>query len=188
MRVQFATSNEHKVAEAQGILAELGWEVERVAIDYPEIRSPSVEDVALDGARYVADRLGGPVIVEDTGLFIRALKWFPGTYSKYVLNTVGVLGVLRLMEGVEDRNAEFRCAVGFCEPGGEPKVFAGAVPGTINYTPVGDGGFGYDPIFLPESESRTFAQMPAEEKNAVSHRRRALAAFVAWAREEMPGR
>jgi XTP/dITP diphosphohydrolase len=188
MRVQFATSNEHKVAEARGILDALGWEVERIAIDYPEVRSPSVEDVALDGARYVADKLGGPVIVEDTGLFIRALKWFPGTYSKYVLNTVGVPGVLRLMERVDDRYAEFRCAVGFCEPGGEPKVFAGVVPGTINHAPLGDGGFGYDPIFITDGENRTFAQMPTEDKNAVSHRRRALTAFVAWAREEMPGR
>ena len=88
MKITFITSNQHKVKEAKGIFDNFGIELEHADLGYPEIQGELV-DVARFGAKYVAKRLGKPVIVEDAGIFIKALKWFPGTYSSYVQDTLG---------------------------------------------------------------------------------------------------
>ncbi|MCE5215300.1 MAG: non-canonical purine NTP pyrophosphatase, partial [Methanobacterium sp.] len=109
--ITFITGNQHKVKEAQGILNNLGIALEHANIGYPEIQG-NLEDVARYGAQYASRRLGKPVIVEDAGLFIKALKWFPGTYSSYVQETIGNKGILKLMSDVSNRYAEFRSVIG----------------------------------------------------------------------------
>lgn len=120
--ITFITGNKHKVKEAQGIFHQFNIEVEHVDLGYPEIQGELI-DVARFGAVDAARRLGRPVIVEDAGLFIKALNWFPGTYSSYVQETLGNEGILKLMNNVEDRYAEFRSVIGFATPKTEPKTF-----------------------------------------------------------------
>jgi XTP/dITP diphosphohydrolase len=179
MKITFITGNQHKVKEAKGIFDNFGIELEHADFGYPEIQGELV-DVARFGAKYVAKRLGKPVIVEDAGIFIKALKWFPGTYSSYVQDTLGNKGILKLMSDVEDRYAEFRSAVGFCTPNTEPEIFLGTVRGNIGLLEKGTNGFAYDPLFKPEGYEKTFGELSINEKNKFSHRRRSLEKFALW--------
>lgn len=133
-------------------------------------------EIAREKARYAYERLCRPLIVDDTGFCIAALSGFPGPYAAYVLDTIGLAGILRLMEGKQDRSACFETAIAFADADGI-EVFRGRIDGRI-VEPRGDGGFGYDPIF--EVGDRTLAEMPLAEKSAISHRGRALAAFREW--------
>ncbi len=181
MSLVFVTSNKHKFEEAERVAEGHGIELEHREVPYIEIQSDDLADVSKLGAREASGTIQGPCFVEDAGLFIEALRGFPGPYSSYVFRTVGNEGILKLLEGVDDRKAEFRSAVGYCEPGGEPEVFDGAVEGKIMTAEKGDGGFGFDPIFVPgEGDGRTFAQMSTEEKNELSHRARAIENFLKW--------
>lgn len=179
MKITFITGNQHKVKEAQGILNKLGITLEHAELCYPEIQG-TLQQVAGYGAQHVARRLGTPVIVEDAGIFIKALKWFPGTYSSYVQGTLGNKGILKLMSNVEDRYAEFRSVVGFCTPKTEPKIFLGAVKGHIADEEKGNYGFAYDPLFIPEGYDKTFGELTIEIKNRFSHRRKSLEKFAQW--------
>ncbi len=179
MKITFITGNQHKVKEAKDIFDNFGIELEHADFGYPEIQGELV-DVARFGAKHVAKRLGKPVIVEDAGIFIKALKWFPGTYSSYVQDTLGNKGILKLMSDVEDRYAEFRSAVGFCTPNTEPEIFLGTVYGNIELLEKGSNGFAYDPLFKPEGYEKTFGELSIIEKNKFSHRRRSLEKFASW--------
>jgi XTP/dITP diphosphohydrolase len=174
----FVTSNPGKAREAAEILGE---EVERVDHDYAEIQSDSLVEIAEKGVRECYDELGEPCFVDDSGMFVEGVDGFPGPYSSYVYSTLGIGGVLRALEGVEDRSARFDCAVAYHD-GDEVHTFEGTVRGRVAYEPRGEGGFGYDPVFeVKEDErGRTFAEMSPDEKNAVSHRRRAFEAFSDW--------
>jgi XTP/dITP diphosphohydrolase len=124
---------------------------------------------------------GLPVFVEDAGLFVEALNGFPGPYSKYVYNTVGVKGILKLMKNVENRKAYFMSVVAFGSPDEQPTCFIGKVNGTLSLQEMGTSGFGYDPIFVPsKGDGRTFAKMTTTEKNGYSHRTEALRKFALW--------
>ena len=195
MTIRFVTSNEGKVREAREYLTD---DVEQINYDYTEIQSDDLGDIAVAGAKEAFEETGGddPVLVDDAGLFVDALGGFPGPYSSYVEDTVGVERVWNLAE-MEDseanaseqssgdeprdanRRAKFRCVVAYYD-GEETRTFEGAVPGRI-VAPRGDGGFGYDPIF--EHEGETMAEMSTERKNAISHRGRALAKFADWLAE-----
>ena len=177
--ITFITSNQHKVKEATGIFSKFGITLEHVDLGYPEIQG-ELGDVARYGAQHVARRLNKPVIVEDAGLFIKALKWFPGTYSSYIKETLGNQGILKLMSDVNDRYAEFRSVIGFCTPKTEPKIFLGTVRGHISYEEKGEFGFAYDPLFYPEGYDKTFGELNREEKNEFSHRRMSLEKFALW--------
>ncbi len=115
---------------------------------------------------------GEGIFIEDSGLFVEALKGFPGVYSAYVFKTIGYSGILKLLAGVENRRAYFESVVGL-KLKGEVRIFRGRVDGVIAEKARGKGGFGYDPIFIPEGSEKTFAEAP-EIKNRVSHRKRAL--------------
>ncbi len=115
--------------------------------------------------------------MDDSGLFVRALDGFPGVYSSYAFRTLGCPGLLRLVEDETDRAATFRTSFGVLEKGG-PTVLEGVCHGSLAEEERGEGGFGFDPIFVPEGETRTFAEMDVEEKNALSHRGRAVAALA----------
>ncbi|AFZ73549.1 RdgB/HAM1 family non-canonical purine NTP pyrophosphatase [Natronobacterium gregoryi] len=177
MLVRFVTGNEGKAREAQeyldGITA-----VERVEYDYTEIQSDSLEEIATRGARESFEELSGtePVLVGDTGMFVDTLGGFPGPYSAYVEDTVGVERLWRLASEEDDHRARFRTVLGYADAD-RTETFEGELVGTL-VPPRGDGGFGYDPIF--EYNGQTLAEMDVEEKNAISHRGRALATFADW--------
>jgi len=181
--ITFITGNSHKVKEAQGILNNLGISLEHADLGYPEIQG-DLEDVARYGAQYASRRLGKPVIVEDAGLFIKALKWFPGTYSSYVQETLGNKGILKLMSDVEDRYAEFRSVIGYCTPKTEPEVFLGTVKGRIEYEEKGQYGFAYAPLFIPDGYDKSFGELQRQEKNMFSHRRKSLEKFALWYKDQ----
>jgi len=181
--LNYVTSNPGKAREARSYLDA----VERVDYDYPEIQSDSLAEIAAAGARDAHREVGGPVLVDDAGLFVDALGGFPGPYSSYVHETVGIERVWRLAEPEDDHRASFRAALAYRDdrtrehqPDGV-RVFEGRVTGRL-VAPRGDGGFGYDPIF--EYDGSTFAEMDPAEKNAVSHRGRALETFAEWYHQE----
>ncbi len=174
----FATGNAHKFREAQEILKPYGIMLEQIRPDHPEIRADDVEEVALDSAKNIHARVKKPLIVDDSGLFIHALGNFPGAYSEWVQKKLGNKGILKLMEGQADRTAHFKACVAYCD-GKVLKSFCGRVNGTIAERESGNGGFGYDPIFVPENEKETFAENETL-KNRISHRFNAFTDFAKW--------
>jgi len=177
--ITFITGNEHKVIEAEGIFKNFGIELEHIDLGYMEPQG-TLEDVAKFGAKYACQELNRSVIVEDAGLFIRALNGFPGTYSSYVQDSLGNQNILKLMDNVDDRYAEFRSVIGYCAPNSEPKVFLGRVKGQIAFEERGNLGFAYDPIFYVGEEGKTFGELTTEQKNQFSHRRNSLEKFISW--------
>jgi XTP/dITP diphosphohydrolase len=170
------TSNAHKAQEVQAFFGG-SVEIRHVALDIPELRSDDVREIAREKARYAYNHLHEPLIVDDTAFSIDALNGFPGPYAAYVLISIGNTGILRLMDRVLDRNARFTTAIAYADETGI-EVFTGTIEGRIITAPRGTGGFGYDPIF--EVDGQTLAEIPLEEKSAISHRARALAAFRDW--------
>lgn len=182
----FVTRNRHKFEEAFNILLPMGIRLKQAPIERIEIQSEDLSEIALIGAKNAVEVLKKPLVVEDAGLFIKSLNGFPGPYSSYVYKTIGVDGILKLMENVNDRSAYFKSAVAFCSPGGKCRVFVGEVHGEIALEARGSGGFGFDPIFIPyESDGRTFAEMSISEKSLLSHRARAFREFGRWFIVEM---
>ncbi|MBS7645554.1 XTP/dITP diphosphatase [Candidatus Bathyarchaeota archaeon] len=180
-RIRFATTNKGKLREISILLGEYNLEVEAVEAEKVEIQSDDISRIAEYAALDLAGRLGYPVAVEDSGLHIPALNGFPGPYSSYIYRSIGLRGVLKLLEGVEDRRGFFESVVAYAEPKGMVKCFRGVVWGRISLDARGTGGFGFDPIFIPEEgDGRTFAEMTLEEKNRISHRGRALRSFGEW--------
>ena len=177
--ITFITGNEHKVKEAENIFKDYGIELEHIDLGYTEPQG-TLEEVAMFGAKYASHKLNSPVIVEDAGLFIKALNGFPGTYSHYVQDTIGNQGILKLLTDADDRYAEFRSVIGYCAPNSEPKTFLGKVEGEISVEEKGDLGFAFDPIFYVPSKGKTFGEMTTDEKNQFSHRKNSLKKFIEW--------
>lgn len=170
-QIYFLTSNKGKFREASAVVTASGLELRMLATTKIEIQSDDLQRIASYAAEEAASRLGIPIIAEDAGLFIEALNGFPGPNSSYVFKRLGITGVLALMKNVSRREASFRSAVAFCEPKHKAKCFTGLVAGRISAHPRGSGGFGFDPIFIPNrGDGRTFAEMTDEEKNRISHR------------------
>lgn len=183
MRLAFITSNPGKVEEARKYFETLGIEVYQLPLEYPEIQADTLEEVAEYGAKWLSTRVESPFFLDDSGLFVEALNGFPGVYSAYVYRTIGIEGILKLMEEKTDRRAHFKSVIAYWD--GDLHVFRGTVTGEITRAPRGNGGFGFDPIFRPEGFDKTFAEMTAEEKNKISHRGRALQAFATWLKENL---
>jgi XTP/dITP diphosphohydrolase len=175
-KILFITSNKGKLLEAEKLLSPLGYEVEQLEISYPEIQASGLDGVVSFGMEWILKEGGikEPFLIEDAGLFIKALNGFPSVFSAYVFKSIGLDEILRLMEGKEDRNAYFESCIGYYDDKTGIKIFSGKVEGTIVIEKKGDHGFGYDPIFIPEGEKRTFAEMTTEEKNKLSHRGESL--------------
>lgn len=180
MALSFVTTNVNKFLEVREIAAEFGVEIEHINLPYLEIQSSNLEDVAKIGAQQAYGMLKRPCFVEDSGLFIDELRGFPGPYSSYVFKTIGNEGILKLMNGVVNRRAEFVSVIGYCRSPTEVFVFRGVTAGEISHEVRGSGGFGFDPIFIPSGESRTFAEMSITEKNKFSHRGKAVKNFLEW--------
>jgi XTP/dITP diphosphohydrolase len=179
-KIYFITSNKGKLVEAQKKFSEINIDVVQKNIGYPEIQADSLEEVAFFGVEHVLKNFQSPFILEDAGLFIDALKGFPGVYSAYVFHTVGCDGVLKLMKDIkgEDRTAVFRSIFAYGKSDCKPYLFIGECKGVISTVKHGNNGFGYDPIFIPQNSNKTFAEMNISEKNSYSHRGKSLGKLI----------
>ena len=140
-----------------------------------EIQDDSLAKIAVQKALNAYDKCKKPVIIEDDGLFIESLSGFPGPYSSYIFNTIGNNGILKLIG--DNRDAQFVAIIAFCDSSNEPTLFESSVAGTISKN-IQDGGWGYDPIFIPEKQNKTYAELA--DKNKLSHRYESLKKFASW--------
>lgn len=170
--ITLITGNLDKVAEFSRLL---GFEVNHVKLDLPEIQTTSVREVVTDKAEEAYRQIGRPVMVDDTGLTIKAWGDLPGALCKFFLynDKVGVAGTVKML-GDDPREAYVETAIGYCDENGV-KVAHGIVEGKISDRPRGENGFGYDQIFIPTGSAKTFSEMSDDEKDSVSMRARAVA-------------
>ncbi len=181
--ITFVTGNAGKIAELRELLDPLDVAVVPDDRGYPEIQHDELSGVSEAAAGYLmATGLQPPFLLEDAGLFVAALKGFPGVYSRHAQDTIGNDGILKLLYDVEleSRSATFRADLCYVDEDGNPHHFEGTCKGRIAEQASGSDGFGFDPIFLADGQDRTFAQLTREEKNKVSHRGHATRAFVDW--------
>jgi XTP/dITP diphosphohydrolase len=181
--VFFATGNINKFNEARSILGKHDIAVGMLRVKALEIQSDSLKEIAQASVMDAFSRCHLPVIVEDAGLFIEALKGFPGPYAAYVYKTISNPGLLKLMQGVKDRKARFQSAIAYYDGQSVPVCFDGEAEGRIANNEIwgkGKSGFGFDPIFKPIGSKKTFAEMTIKEKNGFSHRANAFNKFAEW--------
>lgn len=176
-KIVFATNNAHKLEEVRDILKDKMQVLSLAEIGCTEDIAETAE--TLEGnaeikARYIFDKFGVDCFADDTGLEVEALNGKPGVYSARYAgepsdSTKNVKKILTEMKGVENRNAQFRTVICLMEEG-ECHFFEGIIKGRIALNPSGKGGFGYDPVFIPEGYDGSFAELTSEEKNSISHR------------------
>ncbi len=190
-RIVLATRNAHKVGELRAILADLGVEVDLVGVtDYPEVPDVAETELSFAGnallkAVAVAEATGLPAIADDSGICIDALNGMPGIFSarwagRHGEDAANLDLLLAQVSDVPDehRGAQFVCAAALAEPGGRRVVEEGRIDGVLLRERHGAGGFGYDPVFRPNGSTLSTAELSAEDKNRISHRRRAFAALA----------
>lgn len=180
-KILFATTNKGKLTEAQTIL---DIEVEGVPGDVPEIQSLDPKEVAVHKAQSYFELLKKSILIEDLSFIFKALGKLPGPYVDDFLKSLGNEGLIKLLDGFEDRRAEAITTLVYCVGRGEMEIFTGSVKGVITSEERGEHGFGWDAIFVPDGENRTFAQMTMEEKNKYSMRAMALKKFRMWLDEK----
>jgi len=181
-KLSFITSNQDKYREVKSFFNEHSLELGWTRVSLPELQADTLEEVVEHS---LSQFNGEDVFVEDAGVFIDALGGFPGVYSRYVYDTVGNAGILKLMEGVENRRARFEAVIGFKPAGGgDVKLFKGEVRGNVSLSPKGEGGFGYDPIFIPEGFIKTFGE-DESVKSMVSHRKRAAEKLLQYLKRNL---
>ena len=187
MKYVLATHNPGKLKEMGAILAQFGVEVVSpkdlgITVDVEETGSTFAENAMLK-AKAICDAAKLPAIADDSGLCVDALNGGPGVYSaRYGGEGLDDKGrymlLLNNMRGQTTRAAHFSCAIACAFPNGDELTAEGRCDGTIAFAPMGEGGFGYDPVFFVPEKAKTFGQLTAEEKSAISHRGRALESFV----------
>ena len=187
MRFVLATHNPGKLREMGEILKDFGIEVVSprdlgITVDVEETGTTFAENAMLK-AKAICKAAGLPAIADDSGLCVDALNGAPGVYSaRYGGEGLDDKGrymlLLSSLRGAPTRAAHFACAVACAFPNGDTLTAEGRCDGSIAYAPLGDGGFGYDPVFLLPGTGKTFGQLTQEEKSAVSHRGRALKDFA----------
>ena len=186
-RLILATRNAHKVEELQELLPEFEVVALDVVPDAPEVEETGVtfEENAALKAVAISEMTTDWVLADDSGLEVDALGGEPGVYSARYAGTHGDdagnnAKLVRELEDEEERSARFRCVLALAEKGEVLGTFAGAVEGRIQKEATGEGGFGYDPLFVPEGHEQSFAELGAEVKNGMSHRRRAVDELLGW--------
>ena len=188
MKFVLATSNPGKIREMRAILARVGMEVVtpkelNIGLDVEETGTTFAENSMLKAKAY-CEATGLPAIADDSGICVDALNGGPGVYSaRYGGEGLDDDGRTRLlmenMKGQTTRTAHYACAIACAFPNGDTLTAEGRCDGTIAYAPMGDGGFGYDPVFFLPEKAKTMAQLTPEEKDQISHRGRALEDFAA---------
>jgi XTP/dITP diphosphohydrolase len=176
----FASSNINKYSEISTLILarENSIPVKFRKMELKEIQSDSLLEVAENKVMQAFKITQKEIFVEDDGLFIEALNDFPGVYSSYVNNTIGNTGILDLLRNKLNRNARFKSIIAFHD-GHKIKSFTGEIRGKISFE-LTKGGWGFDPIFIPENSDLTFGQMDVKKKNKMSHRKIALDEFLKW--------
>ncbi len=193
----FATNNAHKLSEVRDMLGDR-FEIRSLDdigchVDIPET-GQTLHDNALQKAQFVKRFFGFDCFADDSGLEVKALGGAPGVLSARYAGGQGhdseanMTKLLREMDGQTDRRADFRTVIAFVTDNDQPRFFEGRVDGQILTERHGTGGFGYDPLFQPDGYQQTFAEMPANEKNAISHRGQAVAKFVAFLNGDSKGK
>lgn len=190
-KIVFATNNAHKLEEIREIMGD-SWQVLSLSDidchdDIPET-ADTLEGNAIQKAMFVKEHYGYDCFADDTGLLVNALDGAPGVYSARYAgpghdSAANMALLLRNMRGKDNRKARFSTVIALIE-GSSLKTFEGSVSGEIIEEAVGTEGFGYDPVFRPDGYDVTFAQMSAEEKNAISHRGRAVARLIDYLLEK----
>ena len=173
----FASSNTHKFEEVKRILSKIGLEINFSKVTLEEIQSDSLGEIAKRKAIDAFSRVQKPLIIEDDGLFIDSLNGFPGPYSSYVYDTIGNKGLIRLLENNQSRNAKFVAIIAYFNGVDDVKLFESSISGKISLS-IEDGGWGYDPIFIPDGETKTYANV--SDKDNLSHRATSLKKFSSW--------
>jgi len=175
----FVSGNAGKVNELRLLLPQ--FEISSVNLDFPEIKSLHQQETVVRKALDAFALIKKPLVVEDTGLYLKAFQNFPGTYSKFAVQTIGIDGLLKLLEGKE-RGAHFLSMVAFISENNYPQIFEGWCDGKITEAirPPVEEDLPYDVVFSPEGEERTFSQMTKEEKAKFSHRAKAFQKFAEW--------
>ncbi len=185
MKIVFATNNQYKLSE---IRHAIGKSISIVSLkdvnifeEIPE-KQDTIEGNAIQKAQYVCNKYGINCFADDTGLEVRVLNNRPGIYSARFAgpecsSEKNIIKLLGELQNYKDRSARFRTVIAYKE---ESNIFTfeGIAEGTIAYEPVGFEGFGYDPVFIPKGYNQTFAEMRLEQKNAISHRAKALRSFI----------
>ncbi|HLC52067.1 MAG TPA: RdgB/HAM1 family non-canonical purine NTP pyrophosphatase [Candidatus Nanoarchaeia archaeon] len=167
----FVTGNLHKLDEIKKYLENV--EVVGQKIDLPELQGDP-EVIAKTKAKEASRIINGPIVIDDTCFHIEAFNGFPGPYARDHIKTIGNKITLKMLQNFDNRKAKFVCRATYCEPSNEPIIFEGTVEGKIAAEIRGKEGFGFDPIFIPENEDKTFGEMSVEEKNKFNHRARAF--------------
>jgi len=168
---KFVTGNANKAKEAGEIL---GVSLQQVAVEgLFEIQTKDLDELVRHKAQQAYDALRCPVMVEDSGLVFHAWKGLPGALVKWFESTVGCEGMLKMLDSFEDRQATAICCFAIHD-GKKIQIVRGEVMGTVAGKIRGGNGFGWDVLFIPDGYEQTYAEMSASEKNAISHRKRAL--------------
>lgn len=164
MKIVYATGNWAKILSARQILEPLGFEIEQKKMDVPEIQHDSIEEVAKFSAKWASEKLKCDVLKNDSGLCVDVLNGFPGPYTHYVSDTLGEDGLLKLLEGIENRKAHFVETLAYCKYGEEPITFVAITNGTISKVKQGEYGWSWDFIFIPEGETKTLGCFNDDER------------------------
>ena len=184
MELKVITSNDGKIKEFKQAFEKTHVFPTKISVPYPEVQASSLEEVVDFGLDNLKDKIQPPFIIDDAGVFVDGLEGFPGVYSRYVYDTIGLQGILKQMENLENRQGYFKCVLGLLLENGDKHKFVGECKGTIIKEMRGDNGFGYDPIFIPEGHDMTFAELPPEAKNEISHRGRAMQKLIKFISEK----
>jgi XTP/dITP diphosphohydrolase len=176
--IAVVTSNKGKMQEFKAGLEPLGFKVTQLDVDCDEIQTETLEEVVKSCVAQVELMGYTDFILDDSGLFLHNFDGFPGVYSSYAFKTIGCKGILKLLDREPERSAHFECVIG-CIIQDVGRIFAkGTCQGWIDYTERGRGGFGFDPVFVPDGSNQSFAEMSMEDKNKVSHRGIAMKQLV----------
>jgi XTP/dITP diphosphohydrolase len=176
--IAIVTSNQGKMQEFRAGLEPLGFKVTQLDVDCDEIQTDTLEEVVKNCVAQVELMGHNNFILDDSGLFLNNYNGFPGVYSSYAFKTIGCKGILKLLDREPERSAHFECVIG-CSIQDVGRIFVkGSCPGWIDFNERGKAGFGFDPVFVPDGASKSFAEMTMEEKNKVSHRGIAMKQLV----------
>ncbi|MFX0175874.1 MAG: XTP/dITP diphosphatase [Candidatus Hodarchaeota archaeon] len=186
--LHFVTSNKHKFNEIQKLFKNenLKYELNQLEIETTEIQASTIKEVAKFKLNSIKEQIDGSYFIEDAGFFIDTpLNGFPGVYSSYVMKTLGNKGILKLIDDFEMSQAHFISIIAlYFQPLEKSLFFEGITYGKVSSSIRGSGGFGFDPIFIPNVlPSKTFAELTTEEKNKISHRGKAWNKFINFLRE-----
>ncbi|NVM34093.1 MAG: RdgB/HAM1 family non-canonical purine NTP pyrophosphatase [Candidatus Lokiarchaeota archaeon] len=186
--IYFVTENIHKFNEISDLFSKTktNYNLKRKEVETVEIQATNLKEVASFKLNSVKGQISGSYFIEDAGFFVDTpLNGFPGVYSSYVMKTIGNKGILKLIDNFDETQAHFTSVIAlYFKPLDVSLFFEGKIYGKVSKTLRGSGGFGFDPIFLPDIiPNKTFAELTTEEKNKISHRGKAWSNFIKFIKE-----